>query len=416
MRILIIFLILAGSNYLCAQAQLDRKYATQTLYTKQIESLQNQQPNQVKSDRNIQQASESTFRLPLVFHILYHPEQPYPKEEQVLSQIEALNRDFAQSAYKIQQMADTLQGFSKLVENTFIEFCLASKDQQVAIHYIPSKNAEWPIEESIKSSSRASIWDSQKYINVWVAPLGDNVAGWAQMPGGNPATDGIVIGYKYFGTTGTAQFPYNEGKTLTHLMGNYLGLFDLWSEQNPCQDDLVEDTPIHNAPNTGCAPYLHVSTCDGSPAEMTMNFMDNSHDACLYMFTAGQKKRMRSMLDEGGLRHSLSNNDVYCNLSGLKSSNTLLTDEKLSRLNIQLSPNPVDEQFTLSINNINTTELDVTVYNSIGKSMYKTKLSPSAGSTQSSIKCGDWPAGVYLVKINSDAVQKTLPIEVIHPK
>jgi len=236
------------------------------------------------------------------------------------------------------------------------------------------------------------------------------------MPGGNPATDGIVIGYKYFGTTGTAQFPYNEGKTLTHLMGNYLGLFDLWCEQNPCQDDLVEDTPIHNAPNTGCAPYLHVSTCDGSPAEMTMNFMDNSHDACLYMFTAGQKKRMRSMLDEGGLRHSLSNNDVYCNLSGLKSSNTLLTDEKLSRLNIQLSPNPVDEQFTLSINNINTTELDVTVYNSIGKSMYKIKLSPSAGITQSSIKCGDWPAGVYLVRINSDAVQKTLPIEVIHPK
>lgn len=416
MRILIIVLALAGSNCLFAQARLERNYATQTLYAKQIEKLQNQQAIQVKSDRNIQPAKESIFRLPLVFHILYQPDQPCPKEEQVLSQIEALNRDFAQSAYKIQQMADTLQGFSKLVEDTFIEFCLATKDQQAAIQYIPSKNAAWPIEESIKSSSGVNIWDPQKYINVWVAPLGDNVAGWAQMPGGNPATDGIVIGYKYFGTMGTAQFPYNEGKTLTHLMGNYLGLFDLWSEHNPCQDDLVEDTPIHNAPNTGCAPYLHVSTCDGSPAEMTMNFMDNSYDACLYMFTAGQKKRMRSMLDEGGLRHSLSNTDVYCNLSDLKSSSTILTDEKLNRLNIQVSPNPVDEQFTLSINNISTTKLDVTVYNSLGKSMYKTKLSPSAGSAQSSIQCGDWPAGVYLVKINSDVVQKTLPIEVIHSK
>lgn len=415
MRTLLLLLLFVGSRYVHAQTQAERNYATQTLYAKQIEELHHQAISKIKGTRPAPAQGESIYRLPLVFHVLYHPNQPYPSEEQVLSQIEALNRDFSQSAYQIQQVADTLQGFSDLVENTFIEFCLASKDQQKAIHFIPFKNEKWPINESIKTNSTSVAWDSKKYINVWVAPLEGNTAGWAQMPGGNPTTDGIVIDYKYFGTIGTAQIPYNEGKTLTHLMGNYLGLFDLWNEQHPCLDDLVDDTPIHNAPNTGCAPYLHVSTCDGSPAEMTMNFMDNSHDACLYMFTAGQKKRMRAMLDEGGLRHSIVNNTAtYCNLNGLKNTNTHSFDSRLNRLNIQLLPNPAQEQFTLTISNINAKKLDVTVFNSLGKSVYRTKLSISTGSAQTSIQCNEWPAGVYLIKINSDTVQKTLPIEVIH--
>jgi hypothetical protein len=58
-------------------------------------------------------------------------------------------------------------------------------------------------------------------------------------------------------------------RTLTHLMGNYLNLYDLWNESQPCADDYVDDTPIHNAPNGRFWQYRHVSTCDGSPVEMT---------------------------------------------------------------------------------------------------------------------------------------------------
>jgi hypothetical protein len=119
------------------------------------------------------------------------------------------------------------------------------------------------------------------------------------MPGGPSATDGIVLDYRFLGSLGTVKAPYDQGKTLTHLVGNYLGLNDLWGNGH-CADDLVDDTPPHNAPNFGCPGYRHISTCDDNPVEMTMNFMDNTDDACMYMFTAGQVRRMRAALGESG--------------------------------------------------------------------------------------------------------------------
>jgi hypothetical protein len=46
----------------------------------------------------------------------------------------------------------------------------------------------------------------------------------------------------------------------------------------------VSDTPTHNTANYGCPTYPHLSTCAGTPIEMTMNYMDYTDDACMYMF------------------------------------------------------------------------------------------------------------------------------------
>jgi len=68
---------------------------------------------------------------------------------------------------------------------------------------------------------------------------------------------------------------------------------------------LVGDTPVHNTANYGCPSAGHLSTCTGTPVEMTMNYMDYTDDRCMYMFTGGQAMRMKATFDVGGPRASL---------------------------------------------------------------------------------------------------------------
>ena len=82
-----------------------------------------------------------------------------------------------------------------------------------------------------------------------------------------------------------------------------MNLRHIWGDAT-CGSDLVSDTPSHNTANYGCPTFPHYSTCSGSPVEMTMNYMDYSNDACMYMFTIGQKNRMRAIFNSGGPRFS----------------------------------------------------------------------------------------------------------------
>ena len=66
-------------------------------------------------------------------------------------------------------------------------------------------------DDHVKSSKTggADAWPARKYLNLWVCSLGSQLLGYAQFPHGNPATDGVVINYRAFGTKGTASAPFN---------------------------------------------------------------------------------------------------------------------------------------------------------------------------------------------------------------
>ncbi|HPN18474.1 MAG TPA: hypothetical protein PK546_02975, partial [Chitinophagales bacterium] len=55
-----------------------------------------------------------------------------------------------------------------------------------------------------------------------------------------------------------------------------------------------------------CPAAGHKSTCSGTPIEMTMNYMDYTDDACMYMFSAGQKSRVLATFATGGPRNSFA--------------------------------------------------------------------------------------------------------------
>ena len=149
--------------------------------------------------------------------------------------------------------------------------------------------------------------DPEKTLNIWVCKMSSFSMGYAQFPGGNPLTDGVVISTNYFGTLGTARYPYNLGRTATHEIGHWLNLRHIWGD-SVCGDDFVADTPSHDTFNQGVPEFPHNSQCVGAPIEMTMNFMDYVFDQAMAAFTLGQKTRMVATLQNGGPRSAYVRN------------------------------------------------------------------------------------------------------------
>ena len=134
---------------------------------------------------------------------------------------------------------------------------------------------------------------------MWVCQLAGGLLGCAQFPGGPAETDGVVILYTGFGTTGTAAPPFDRGRTATHEIGHWLNLFHIWGDDGTgCNGtDEVGDTPNAAGPNFGCPAFPHVTCSNGPDGDMFMNYMDYTDDTCMFMFTAGQVTRMQAALD-----------------------------------------------------------------------------------------------------------------------
>jgi hypothetical protein len=100
-----------------------------------------------------------------------------------------------------------------------------------------------------------------------------------------------------FGTTGTAQSPFNLGRTATHEVGHWLNLHHIWGDRSDCGGtDFVTDTPNAQLPNYGKPMFPHISCNNGPNGDMFVNYMDYVDDDTMVMFTAGQVLRMNATL------------------------------------------------------------------------------------------------------------------------
>lgn len=390
-----------------------RKFTTQKVHRRLLEedkSISVRRQNiERKTAKHVTESKEVT--IPIVFHIVYSSEEEKVSEQQVRTQIQALNRDFSNLEYKIQHPADTLEGFSKLAVDTEIRFCFAGETPNnkttsgITYTYIPKQS--WIDNDAIKNKKDGvSPWKPDRYLNVWVASL-DGTSGYAQMPGGPDKTDGIVIDYRYFGIGGTSVSPYDQGKTLTHLVGSYLGLYELWSEDNYCNDDYVTDTPIHSSPNFGCPGYEHVSLCLGNVVEMTMNFMDNTDDNCQYMFTAGQKIRMQANLSKGGAREKLAISDITiaCKLEGDFYESMVQVDQNnqprnvFSPFSVEVFPNPTQGKIQLKIFTNQSGSGTIEGFSVLGDRLFFRKEEWMKGQNNLTVDSEAWESGTYYFRI-----------------
>lgn len=231
------------------------------------------------------------INIPIYVHVVYSNWQKNISDAQIRSQIDVLNQDFRA------RNADTYNvpsEFAGLVADTEINFSLAG------IYRHSNSNSSWGTNDAVKYTYPPI--SPETHLNIWICNIGGGTLGYAQFPGGSPATDGVVISPQYFGTTGYVSAPYNKGRTATHEIGHYLNLRHIWGDGNCYQDDFVSDTPASDRANYGCPSYPTVN-CRSN--DMTMNYMDYTNDACMNMFSKGQKARMRAIFAYNGPRAAM---------------------------------------------------------------------------------------------------------------
>ncbi len=240
--------------------------------------------------------TDGSMLIPVVVNVLYRTAAENISAAQIQSQIDVLNEDFASTNadYNLTSTYNSVKS-----GDTKIRYVL---DQVVRKQ---TNKTSWNTNDAMKKNNRGGISPTSPTtkLNLWVCNLGGGILGYAQFPGGSSATDGVVCDNNAFGRVGTAAAPFNKGRTATHEVGHWLNLRHIWGDAT-CGNDQVGDTPLHNTANYGCPAAGHKSTCTGAPVEMTMNYMDYTDDACMYMFSAGQKTRMQATYAVGGPRAS----------------------------------------------------------------------------------------------------------------
>ena len=255
----------------------------------------------------------SAQKIKIVFHMLHNMDE-IETTSMTLKQIIALNRDFngleiekshpndPEGKYMSRATSPQLTFESNIISDRGVEV------PGIVSHQRTSK--KWSEYDAMKDPEKggAAPKEPDRYLNIWVCHLDDEISSYATSPYQSDDLSGIVIDYRLFGQKDSLQ-----GKALTHLIGNYLGLEDLYNEYEPCKDDGVDDTIISNAPNFGKPRHRHRTTCasENMATEMVMNFMDSTDDEIQVMFTKGQVARMHAFLHvarSGLLSHDQNSN------------------------------------------------------------------------------------------------------------
>ena len=341
--------------------------------------------------------------IPVVIHVLYNNQTQNISDQQILSQITSLNEDYRR---RNADQVNTPDAFKNVAADTRIEFCLAKVDPKgrlttgIVRKYTNQK--QFMADDAVKFSSKGGddAWDATKYLNIWVCNLFGRTLGYAVLPGGPLNRDGVVMKYNVFGTVGTVYSPYNKGRTATHEIGHWLGLQHLWGNDT-CGDDGIDDTPQQQASNSGCNSFPHLSSCSINQfGDMFMNFMDFSDDACMNMFTLGQKNAMRSLFAAGGVRNSLLNSFV-CDAANAEEGPLPddLKPEIVENSAIKVYPNPFTDKIIISASSKNDlTGKTLKIFGASGK-QYNSRVLQTGNNT---IDASQLPAGIYFAKIEGN--------------
>ncbi|HHZ65650.1 MAG TPA: T9SS type A sorting domain-containing protein [Flavobacteriales bacterium] len=352
---------------------------------------------------------KAVVTIPVVVHVLYNASAENVSDAQINSQITVLNEDFRL------MNADSLLPTHPYWTNAAdceIQFCLATQDPTgnatsgITRTYTDSISFVGIGNEKLSQYGGVDNWDPTKYLNLWVCNMdaSGGTLGYAAFPSdlsSEPEMDGVVIDYKYFGTLGTTVSPNDLGRTGTHEVGHWLNLNHIWGDDcgpncsvagSSCSgSDNVGDTPNQECCNFGCPSFPLVTCSNGPNGDMYMNYMDYVDDACMVMFTSGQKDRMNAALS---LERSGILTSVGCTAVGLDDLGNPISD-------IRIYPNPSNGNFYIEVKVNKVIDIRIQVTNILGEIVLEGHNKNISSTNKFQIDLIDEANGIYFVTVET---------------
>ena len=221
-----------------------------------------------------------TYVIPVWFHVIYQSDgKGSISDERIAAQIQVLNEDYGAHA-------DTLGAEGV---DTHIQFELAGITRTL--------NNDWFYEDldgvDELQFKTALHKDLNKYLNVYTnLPAGGNL-GYAYYPQdyAGQVLDGIVLQHETVGGRDNGFPDYDQGRTLVHEMGHYLGLLHTFENGSLCANGYITGDLIWDTASEQQAHYECRQTYSCGSADPIYNYMNYTDDSCAKGFTREQANR-----------------------------------------------------------------------------------------------------------------------------
>ncbi|OLN86652.1 Extracellular metalloprotease-like protein 1 [Colletotrichum chlorophyti] len=218
---------------------------------------------------------QATINVPTYFHVVASSQtvaNGYLTDKMLADQLAVLNADFAPHGISF-----------NLVETT------------------RTINPTWAQDGNEMAMKRALRKGGYNALNLYFLRTLGGPFGYCYFPTNAPSGSTAFIrdGCSILSTTvpGGSLRNYNLGKTVTHEVGHWFGLYHTFQGGCSSTGDSVADTPAQASESEGC-PVGRDSCPNLAGLDPIHNYMDYSYDSCYEEFTPGQQTRMNSFWNQ----------------------------------------------------------------------------------------------------------------------